>query len=315
MREEKNVAFGDDVTISGTLTIPESRDKHLPAILIVSGSGPTDRDGNAPQLKGNIYKELADFLESIGFVTLRYDKRGVGESEGDFATAGMSDLVTDAVSAVAFLREHSRVDPNRIVVLGHSEGGLLASAINMGTEINGIVMLAGGAGETLLEATDYQREIAYDQLESLSGLKGFLIRKLKIVNKDKKKAKRLFEKMRTTTKDTIRYNFVKLNAKWWREHMQFQLPEALNQMTCPLLAVTGSKDVQSNPKALDKLEQYVSTDVETHVIENMNHMLKIQHEDIEIQRLMSIYKKGINEPMAKQLQEVLETWLTKHFRR
>ncbi|WP_199426637.1 alpha/beta hydrolase family protein [Thermaerobacillus caldiproteolyticus] len=124
--------------------------QNYPAVLILSGSGPLNRDGNDAKgkLQLNLYKQLASFITSLGFITLRYDKRGIGESEGDYFSAGMWDLVHDAKSAVQFLKNHPSVDDQRIIVLGHSEGTTLAVALNTIERIHGLILLSG-AGERL----------------------------------------------------------------------------------------------------------------------------------------------------------------------
>ncbi|MCP8615718.1 serine aminopeptidase domain-containing protein [Salirhabdus salicampi] len=94
------------------MTVPSTdEEKKQPAILIIPGTGPNDRDGNPKKKKYhfNLYKELSHFLTDKGFVTLRYDKRGIGESGGDPNRAGLWDFVHDATSAVHFLKEHPNV--------------------------------------------------------------------------------------------------------------------------------------------------------------------------------------------------------------
>src|SRR5690606_33218576 len=108
--------------LAGTLTLPNVRDKKLPAVLMIAGSGKGDRDGNIKKLKMNLYKDLADFLTEKGFITLRYDKRGTYGSEGNFLEAGLTDLIDDAVDCVNFLKNNPAVAANRVIILGHSEG-------------------------------------------------------------------------------------------------------------------------------------------------------------------------------------------------
>lgn len=198
----------------------EKKQKY-PAVLILSGSGPLNRDGNDAKgkLQLNLYKQLASFITSLGFITLRYDKRGIGESEGDYFSTGMWDLVHDAKSAVQFLKDHPLVDDQRIIVLGHSEGTTLAVALNTIEQIHGLILLAG-AGERLQEALLRQRKLAYQALNNLKGLKGKLMRMLNIEQKNEKKVESLFNKILQTDKDVIKVQFQKINAKWFREHLQ-----------------------------------------------------------------------------------------------
>ena len=84
--ENQEVVIKSEVILKGTMTLPATKEDLLPAILLLSGSGKLNRDANAKKGKFqfNLYRELAEYLATLGFATLRYDKRGVGESEGDF---------------------------------------------------------------------------------------------------------------------------------------------------------------------------------------------------------------------------------------
>jgi fermentation-respiration switch protein FrsA (DUF1100 family) len=118
----------------GTLQLPESNAR-TPALILLAGSGPTDRDGNQPPaLMTDLLKQIAEKLAGQGIATLRFDKRGMYANAaelpkdeakyGDFFT--WENFVGDAMSAVKFLRQQPEVDPDRVGILGHSEGGLLA---------------------------------------------------------------------------------------------------------------------------------------------------------------------------------------------
>ncbi|MDQ0257520.1 dipeptidyl aminopeptidase/acylaminoacyl peptidase [Evansella vedderi] len=304
----REVTFSSDVQLAGTLSIPENVQDKAPAILIIAGSGPTDRDGNMKKFQANMYKQLSEFFVSLGFITLRFDKRGTGKSEGKFITAGMWDLVEDNIAALNFLKKQAEVDETKVFVVGHSEGCLQGNMIASKVPIRGLVMLAG-AGQSLMEATDYQREIAYSQIKELTGFKGFLIRKLNVIEKDRKKAKKLFDKMLHTDKDTIRYQFIKMNAKWFREHAEYDQETSFRKIPCPVLAITGTKDAQADYRALERLTSDVGAPIETHIIKDMNHILKIQEEPIDFQKLKKTYVKGFTKPLPTELTNILSKWL------
>lgn len=131
----------DGVTLAGTLTLPEGRGP-FPAAILVSGSGPQDRDetllGHRP------FAVLADHLTRAGIAVLRYDDRGVGASTGAHGGATSADFATDADAAFAFLRSRPEIDAHKIGFVGHSEGGLigpLAAADNR--DVAYLVLLAG----------------------------------------------------------------------------------------------------------------------------------------------------------------------------
>ena len=111
---EQAITFERNGTLHGTLSIPVSASGSYPAILLIPGSGPLDRDGNAKRQSFNLYNQLAEFFTDNGFVTLRYDKRGIGRSDGEFIRPSFWDLVADARAAVQFLQEHTLVDKQRI---------------------------------------------------------------------------------------------------------------------------------------------------------------------------------------------------------
>ncbi|MFQ6090480.1 MAG: alpha/beta hydrolase family protein, partial [Candidatus Bipolaricaulia bacterium] len=110
--------------LAGTVSVPKGRGP-WPGVVVNGGSGPQDRDGNSKFLKLSIYKRLAHFLSEHGFVVLRFDKRNVGESEGNFNAVRLEDYVNDLTAAAQFLAGQSYVDPERIGLIGHSEGGVI----------------------------------------------------------------------------------------------------------------------------------------------------------------------------------------------
>jgi uncharacterized protein len=112
-------------TIAGTITTPAvpGRLRH-PAVILVAGSGPVDRDAIVAGIP--IFTQLAAALAERGFVVLRYDKRGVGQSGGRTEVATLSDYADDVVAAFRWLRGRRDVDRDRIAVVGHSEGAALA---------------------------------------------------------------------------------------------------------------------------------------------------------------------------------------------
>jgi dienelactone hydrolase len=189
---ESEVTFQtEDSQLSGTLAVPEGN-ALFPAAIIIGGSGPFNRNGDVdprstePLALSSTYKDIAQALSSEGFVTLRYDKRGVGNSTGgggDFPEPSLRDLK----AAVAFLSQEPSVDPERIALIGHSLGGLwalmeaaenpdIAAICVMATpakpyseviieQIEGLLSLQGGNETEIAEAVERQRAL-YDQLRS-----------------------------------------------------------------------------------------------------------------------------------------------------
>ncbi|MCT8138289.1 alpha/beta hydrolase [Anaerobacillus sp. CMMVII] len=283
-RRDENIQIHGNVTIGATISFPETAETQAPAVLIIAGTGAGDRDGNIGKFRLNLYKMIAEELINAGVITLRYDKRGVGETEGDLNKAGMWDLVSDAESCIDYLRNHPNVDKERIFLLGHSEGTMLATALNEKTTVAGLILLAGAA-DTIEEATKYQRELLYEEFNQETGLKGWLLKKLNVAEKAEKNAQKIFSRMLESDKDVMRVQFVvKMPAKWFREHHNFDLYNAMRKISCPVLAINGSKDVQTRIENVYKVPNLVNGPAEVHVIEGMNHILRKQEGDVSIQK-------------------------------
>jgi dipeptidyl aminopeptidase/acylaminoacyl peptidase len=135
--EEKEVTFQNGaVSLAGSLIMPPSGGV-LPAIVFVHGSGAEGRWAS---------RFLAMQVARRGFAALIYDKRGVGKSTGDWRTAGLADLADDAVAAVAQLRKETRIDPRRVGIHGHSQGGTLAPMIAARSRDVAFVIASAAAG-------------------------------------------------------------------------------------------------------------------------------------------------------------------------
>ncbi len=310
---EEQVTINGDAVLKGTMAIPSIEDDKLPAVLIINGSGSADRDGNMkkPAMNANIYKDLAHFVTRLGLITLRYDKRAVGESEGDPLTLGMMDLVNDINSNIKFLQNHPRVDKDKIILVGHSEGCILATIASNMNLVGGLVLLAG-AGTNIWEPIKYQNAQILEEIKTMRGLKGFLLRLALKENKIKKQQQNLFDKMVNSKGDTVRYKGKKMPAKWFREHFKYSTEEVLTLLSnskCPILAITGDKDVQANAKDLKRLQKLEKDNIECVVIENMDHMLKEFTGEKTVLNLMKQYKEEISKPMHPELAKVLEQWL------
>ena len=128
-RAEEVVFRSGELSLAGTLTWPEASGP-VPAVVLIAGSGPQNRDSELAGIPGyRPFVELAARLAEHGVAVLRFDERGVGASEGDNATADSADLAADVEAALDHLRGREGVDPNRVGLLGHSEGGMIAAMI------------------------------------------------------------------------------------------------------------------------------------------------------------------------------------------
>lgn len=145
-------AAAPGVSLAGTLTLPEGTGP-FPAAILISGSGPNDRDETLFHHKP--FAVIADALTRRGIAVLRFDKRGIGGSKGAYASATTLDFASDAAAAVAYLRSRPEIDAGRIGLIGHSEGGLIAPLVAADdARLAFLVLLAGSGvrGDELLVA-------------------------------------------------------------------------------------------------------------------------------------------------------------------
>lgn len=121
------------------------------------------------------------------------------------------------------------------------------------------------------------------------------------------------EKMMNTEKDTIKVGFKPMNAKWFREHFQHDIYKDLQQVTCPVLAIAGDKDIQADPERAKRIGDYVKGDSEVYVIKNMDHSLKVFEGEFKALEFKKNYEEGAEKPLHPELEEIIVNWLDTHF--
>ncbi|MFW6026026.1 MAG: alpha/beta hydrolase, partial [Candidatus Woesearchaeota archaeon] len=145
--EEKEMKMEvEDGKLAGTVAFPKKLNKELPIVILVAGSGPTDRDGNNPLLNFeiNTLKEIAHYLSSNGIMTFRYDKRGIRESSALMKSETDSFLKyrDDLMAVIDYFNSYEKVIKDEVYVLGHSEGAMLTiMAAERGVNINGLILV------------------------------------------------------------------------------------------------------------------------------------------------------------------------------
>ncbi len=290
------------LTLSGSFVLPGANDRY-PAVLLIPGSGQVDRDENSPKIAINAMREIATLLADIGIASLRYDKAGVGASQGDFWTTGFYDRVTDAQAALAWLKANDRVMPDKIFLLGHSEGcGISIRIAGNGSEVAGIILLAGWA----CLSQDNLIWQAEKVIPGMRGLNGWLIRTLRI---DIRKAQlKQYDKIRRSKKDMYRQLNVKVNAKWLREFLSYNPADFLKNVSVPVLAITGSKDIQVNPADLTRMADLVKGEFEGHEIPDLTHVLRTDSGAPSL----DTYAEQVKQPVDAGLLDLVIGWLTKH---
>lgn len=286
--------------LAGTLALG-AEPRRGACVLMIAGSGQVDRDENHKRMRINVFGELAGHLAERGFDSLRFDKRGVGQSEGDFWTAGLADNAADVAAAVEFLRTHGTQERGRIFLLGHSEGAYLAVMVAATTtSLAGVVLLAGGARPGEEELIWQGEQVA----RSLTGFNSLLIKLLRI-DVAKAQAKQI-DKVKQSRKDSYRAQLVaKINAKWMREFLAYDPREDLAEITCPILAITGAKDIQVDPGNLQRMGAVVKAPFESHVVSNVTHLLRSEAGPPRL----STYKEQITRPLDSRVVGLVLDWL------
>jgi uncharacterized protein len=273
-----------NVTLAATLTIPQGKGP-FPGVVLITGSGPQDRDeslmGHKPFLV------LSDYLTRHGIVVLRADDRGTGKTTGVFATATTADFATDTEAGVAFLKTRAEVDPHRIGLIGHSEGGVIAPMIAArNKDVAFIVMMAGTGvpGDQILPAQGEAIQIASGKSPAEAAENAAKEREmLKLVETEKdedKLEKELKEKMAGDVPEAlIGMQIKQLTSPWFRYFLTYDPATALRKVTCPVLVLNGSLDKQvlpdQNLPAIRKaLEEAGNKHVEIDELPGLNHLFQ-----------------------------------------
>ncbi len=299
--EEQEVTFenaADGVKLAGTLTLPRGPGAH-PAVILISGSGAQDRDeslmGHKPFLV------LADYLTRRGVAVLRYDDRGTAGSTGNYATATVEDFARDASAAIDFLAAQERIDPSRIGLAGHSEGGLVAPMVATqrddvaflvllaATGVDGATVIqsqsaalrrADGGDEAAIEVVNAVNRAVFEVVlasEPGTDLSPALERAVDAVLQTVPEERR--EATATRVWASINAQKSRLQSKWLRFFLSYDPRHALRKVACPVLAIAGSRDLQVLPELnlpeIEKaLEQGGNPDFEVAELPGLNHLFQ-----------------------------------------
>jgi pimeloyl-ACP methyl ester carboxylesterase len=253
---EEEVAYdnqGENVTLAATLTIPQGKGP-FPAVVLITGSGPQDRDESL--LGHKPFLVLSDYLTRHGIAVLRADNRGTAKSSGVFATATTADFATDTEAGIAYLKTRKEVDPHRIGLIGHSEGGLIAPMIAARSkEVAFLVMMAGTGvpGDQILVAQGEAIEIANGKSPD-EAAQGAVKRRamFALVETEKDQAvleTKLKEMMAGEVPEAqMEMQIRQITSPWLRYFLTYDPAMALRKLTCPVLAINGALDTQVPPK-------------------------------------------------------------------
>jgi hypothetical protein len=240
------------VTLAATLTIPAGKGP-FPAVLLITGSGPQDRDetllGHKPFLV------LSDYLTRRGIAVLRADDRGFAKSTGMFSTATTADFATDAEAGVAYLKSRPEV-AGPIGLVGHSEGGIIAPMVAArNPDVAFIVMMAnsGVRGDELLvmqgALISEASGVPHEAVEKSAVTERKALEVVKQETDADVTAKKLRELLGTTIPEAqLDAQIKQITSPWFRYFLVYDPAPALMKVKCPVLAINGDKDLQVPPK-------------------------------------------------------------------
>jgi pimeloyl-ACP methyl ester carboxylesterase len=287
----------DDVILAGTLTIPDSGGP-FPAALLISGSGSQDRNeaifGHKPFLV------LADYLSRRGIAVLRVDDRGMGGSSKGPENATSEDFANDVLAGVEYLKNREEIDPARIGLIGHSEGGAIAPMVyGDSPDIAFIVMIAGPGlpgdqvlrrqSELMLRAEGYSdetidiyrkmQEQAFAVIKEESNDSLILDKLNRIKEETIENLPDHVQGAPILTEDAIDVQIKLATAEWFKFFIAYDPRPALMEVKCPVLAINGEKDLQvasrENLEAIEKaLKSGGNEDYTLMEMPGLNHMLQ-----------------------------------------
>lgn len=298
MREEEVTVASGDVSLAGMYTVPNGAGPY-PAALILAGSGPLDRDGNVRRMRLNLSQHLAHMLAEHGWASVRYDKRGVGASTGHYLSTGLYDELSDAEAVLRWLA--ARSDVSMVVPVGHSAGASMAAELadRHPDSLDGVVLLAVTA-QTGEETLIWQAAQIAPTLPALA--RGILRLMRTDVRRQQRKA---LDRIKATETDVARIQGSKVNARWMREFIAYDPVATLGRITVPVLAITGSKDIQVDPDDIASIASLLPS-AQAHILPDVDHILR--HEPRPVSDVRR-YKKQAAQPMDATVQRLVLTWM------
>jgi len=272
-----------NIILSGTLTLPENTPRS-PGIVLISGSGPQDRDSriyNHP-----VFSVISDMLTRHGFAVLRYDDRGIGESQGKYNEATTYDFADDAIGAAMAISNHPRVNKQRITYIGLSEGAVIAAiAQNRSPLVSEIAMLS----PPILPYSDISIQQAHDitlsagadksaaerAAEDQRAINDVALAAIKQNSSMRNAVEKKLLEMGLSSDFAIR-RAQPFGSVWLNTYIQLDPYDEIKNIDVPILAIWGEKDVQVNAEQnLQKMSTLsAEKDIETKVFPDLNHLLQ-----------------------------------------
>lgn len=249
--------------IFGTLTTPNLSQKY-PVALLISGSGPTDRNGNNVIMKNNSLKMLAETLAKNGIASLRFDKRGIAASKASAKSEEslrFENYIDDVKSWVDLLKKDNRF--SKIIIIGHSEGSLIGMIASVKADKFISIAGAGDSADKLIKT-----QIASKSNKQIEDLTFPIIDSLKNGNTVKKVDPILNSLFRASIQPYL--------ISWFKYNPQAEI----KKLNIPVLIVQGNNDLQVTVKDAESLAQS-NKKAELLIVDKMNHIMKIVDGDVQ----------------------------------
>lgn len=280
-KEEEVTVYNkrDSVKLAGTLTLPSGGGKS-PAVVLITGSGTQNRDEEIMEHKP--FLVWADHLTRNGIAVLRMDDRGCGGSTGNPSTSTSLDFARDISSAVEYLRTRPEIDPRKIGLIGHSEGGLIAPIVAADDKkMAFIVMLAGpgipGDSILLLQARliGEASGMSSEQLTTARNINREVYRLAKEGASEQQLTDFMMAAVPGNTLESAKKDTRTITSPWFRTFLAYDPAPTLSKVRCAVLAVNGTKDLQVPYREnLDAIAAALKSNCTTHAFDNLNHLFQ-----------------------------------------
>jgi pimeloyl-ACP methyl ester carboxylesterase len=329
--KDKSIQYG------ATITIPEGKGP-FPAVIMSTGSGQQNRDeeimGHKP------FAVIADYLTRKGYIVLRVDDRGVGQTTGDVLQATTADFATDVKVGIDYLKSRPEVDKMKIGIIGHSEGGLIAEMVASQSKDVAFIVLLGAPGIPAIQLMEEQNAALYRKLGAEpEAIAAYLplyndMAEVVINSKDRAEAGKMINNLVTAwraktskeivysttgiTDDKSQADFVKEFADlsaipWWKYFMAADPTEYLTKLSCKVLALNGSEDIQ-----------IVSQSNLAGIRESLAKSKSVKYDVMELPGLNHLFQKCrvcapaeygmLEETFSPDALAVIGTWLDTHIK-
>ena len=302
------------LALAGTLTRPEGEGPH-PAVVLVSGSGPQDRNSEVANHK--LFLVLADHLTREGIAVLRCDERGVGESEGTFKGATSADFAGDVAAAVRFLKDHPSIHSGKVGLVGMSEGGLVAPMVHTQKEpVAFLVLMAGPSvpGSEILVEQSAKLAAAQGAPPSVVDSVRSSQQRLMAAVRAASDSGAIAEQMRPMLKKRgvpdaqLQSQIEKVTSPWFQFFVQHDPAPTLRAIDVPVLALYGRKDLQVPPDQnvapmRTALDESLSDDVTVRVLDGLNHLFQPANTGLPTQYAQ------IDTTMAPRALQAVSSWI------